>query len=214
MPLQYTAAELERQADATFDGMGYRMFLANDTSGLLTAASLATAWLAVEVSGGGYEPVTGVLSGGALNTGNGRWEQPTITWGFTASTVGFTFTHRCLLLSTIRTLAIESVAVASNVATVVTTTPHGFEVGDSVVIDAATQNAFDGTRTIASVPAWDSFTFALTAANLSTTSESGTVVKTTRLPKLSAIEVYPSAVTFAAGQSNGGTIKLGQGLLV
>jgi hypothetical protein len=213
MPLQYTTAELERQAGATFNAMGYRMFLANDTSGILTAASLATAWLTVEVSGGGYAPVTGVLSGGALNTGNGRWEQPGITWGFEASGVGFTFTHRCLLLSTIRTLAIESVAVASNVATVVTTTPHGFEVGDSVVIDAATQNALDGTRTIATVPAWDSFTFALTASNLSTTAETGTVVKTTRLPKLTAIQTYPSAVTFAAGQSNGGTAKLGHGLL-
>jgi hypothetical protein len=213
MPLQYTNAELERQAAATFNGLGYRMFLANDTSGLLTGASLATAWLGVEVSGSGYAPVTGVLSGGALNTGNGRWEQPEITWGFEASGIGFTFTHRCLLLSTISTLAIESVAVASNVATVVTTTPHGFAVGDSVVIDAATRNTFDGTRTVASVPAWDSFTFALTATNLSTTAETGTVVKTTRLPKLTAIEAYSSAQVLAAGQAIGGTTTLGQGIL-
>jgi hypothetical protein len=213
MPLQYTNAELERQAAATFNGLGYRMFLANDTSGLLTAASLATAWLGDEVSGSGYAPVTGVLSGGALNTGNGRWEQPEITWGFEASGIGFTFTHRCLLLSTISTLAIESVAVASNVATVVTTTPHGFAVGDSVVIDAATRNTFDGTRTVASVPAWDSFTFALTATNLSTTAETGTVVKTTRLPKLTAIQAYSSAQVLAAGQAIGGTTTLGQGIL-
>ena len=213
MTMLITQPELQRQADANFNGLGYRMFLANDTSGLLTDASLATAWLAAEVSGGGYAPVTGVLSGGALNTGNGRWEQPEITWGFEASGIGFTFTHRCLLLSTISTLAIESVAVASNVATVVTTTPHGFSVGDSVVIDAATRNTFDGTRTVASVPAWDSFTFALTATNLSTTAETGTVVKTTRLPKLTAIEAYSSAQVLAAGQAIGGTTKLGQGIL-
>lgn len=213
MPLQYTTAELERQAATTFNGLGYRMFLANDTSGLLTAASLATAWIAAEVSGGGYAPVTGVLSGGALNTNNGRWEQSTITWSFEATGAGFSYTHRCLLLSTISTLAIESVAVTSNVATVVTTTPHGFQVGDSVVIDAATQNVFDGTRTVVSVPEWDSFTFALTASNLSTTAQTGTVVKTTRSPKLTAIEASSGVQALAAGQSRGGTTKLGQGIL-
>jgi hypothetical protein len=81
------------------------------------------------------------------------------------------------------------------------------------VIDAATRNTFDGTRTVASVPAWDSFTFALTATNLSTTAETGTVVKTTRLPKLTAIEAYSSAQVLAAGQAIGGTTKLGQGIL-
>jgi hypothetical protein len=207
-----TAAGLERQARRAYQGFGYRMFLANDPTASLTDDSPALDWLDLEISGNGYEPVTGVLAGGALNTGNGRWEQPTITWGFNSTGAGYTFSHRCLLLSAIDTMAIESVAIASNVATIITTTPHGFKVGDEVVIDAETLDDFDGAFTIDTVPAWDSFTFALTASNLTTTAETGTVVRTTLMPKLEALQAYDPAVLLAGGQSRGGTTILGQGI--
>lgn len=211
MSLIITPRALERQGKLVFEGWGYRMFLANDALSALTNASSAEDWLELEVSGNGYEPVTGVIGSGAFNAGNGRWEQPSINWSFASAGAGYTFTHRCLLLSRINTASIESGAIAANVATIVTTMPHGFEVGDQVVI-AGASGGFNGTRTITTTPAWDSFTFALTAANAGSSAIGGTVTKTTPETYLEALKAYSPAVILSAGQTRGGTFRLSNGV--
>jgi N4-gp56 family major capsid protein len=69
---------------------------------------------------------------------------------------------------------ITTVALTSNVATVTTSTNHGFDVGDVVVVDASNA-VFDGEFTVASVPTATTFTYAKTNANVSSEANTGTV---------------------------------------
>ena len=69
---------------------------------------------------------------------------------------------------------ISTRAVTSNIATIVTEASHGLLVGDSVVI-AGVNPTFNGTHTVLSTSTSKTFTFALTTANVATTSSSGTV---------------------------------------
>ena len=63
----------------------------------------------------------------------------------------------------------------TNVVTITTTAPHGFNVGDQVFLAGVTGGStnFNGTFTVASVPSATTFTYAQTAAN--DTAGSGTV---------------------------------------
>lgn len=207
MTLLLTPLALERQGKLAFQGYGYKMFLANDSEDTLTEASDATAWEALEVSGNGYAAMTGVVANGSFNTGTGRWEHPFIEWSFTGTGAGYEFTHRCLLLSKIDTASIASGAIASNVATITTSAPHIFLVGDEVVI-AGASGGFNGTRTITGTPTPTTFTFALTAADATSASIGGTAARTTTEPKLEGIHTYTPAVTLSGGQQRAGTLRL------
>lgn len=68
---------------------------------------------------------------------------------------------------------ITNVALTSNVATVTTSAAHGFDVGDVVVVDAS-NNTFDGTYTVTAVTS-TTFSYALTASNVSSVAATGTV---------------------------------------
>jgi hypothetical protein len=207
MTLVMTPLALERQGKLAFQGYGYKMFLVNDSEATLTEASDATAWEALEVSGNGYTAFTGVVANGSFNAGTGRWEHPLIEWSFTGTLTGYTFTHRCLLLSRAEAFAIATGAIASNVATIETTVAHPFEVGDEIVIAGAT-GGFNGTHTVASTPAADSFTFALTAANATSAAIGGTATRFTPEPKLEGIDAYDPEVSLAGGQELTGTLRL------
>lgn len=93
--LTISTKELERQAKACFEGQTYKLFLASNP-GTLTADSTATAWEAVEVSGGGYTAAAGTLGTGSYKLANGRYELPVITATFTATGGGFSFNTICL----------------------------------------------------------------------------------------------------------------------
>lgn len=54
---------------------------------------------------------------------------------------------------------------SSNVVTITTLAPHGFEEGDEVIVEGVTPSDFDGTFTITSVPNPDEFTYAQTDAD-------------------------------------------------
>lgn len=69
--------------------------------------------------------------------------------------------------------AITSVTRTGNVVTVVTATPHGLEVGSLGILDAVVNAAFNGGWTVTTVPTTTSFTFAMVAAD--TTSSGGNV---------------------------------------
>lgn len=96
--LTISTKELERQAKLVFEGQAYKLFLANNASGL-TADSTAAAWEAVEVTGGGYVAATGTIAAGTYNGANARYEMPKITATFTASTGGFTYNTICLKIA-------------------------------------------------------------------------------------------------------------------
>lgn len=57
---------------------------------------------------------------------------------------------------------ISSLTVTSNVATVATSAPHGYQVYDTILISGANESVFNDEFTIDSVPTSTSFTFAIT----------------------------------------------------
>jgi hypothetical protein len=75
-------------------------------------------------------------------------------------------------ISTI-TKTVSNKALTSNVATLTTSTTHGFSVGDIVVITSV-DATFNGTHYITSVPTTTTFTFAKTASNVTSAAATGT----------------------------------------
>lgn len=69
---------------------------------------------------------------------------------------------------------ISNVALASNVATITTSAAHDFEAGDTVVIADLTNSTLNGTYTIVATPTTTTFTYAKTASDITSTSDSGT----------------------------------------
>ena len=60
---------------------------------------------------------------------------------------------------------ISNKALTSNIATLTTAAVHGYAIGDVVTIDGV-DTTFNGTYVVASVPTTTTFTYALTAANV------------------------------------------------
>lgn len=73
-------------------------------------------------------------------------------------------------------LAITNVALTSNVATI-TAASHGLSVGQSVTIAGLTTTALNGTYEVTGVPTANTFTFAKTNANITSTADSGTIAR-------------------------------------
>lgn len=84
--------ELERQVDLAFTGKPYKVFLAYDPNGTLTAASTAAAWEALELAASnGYLAVSGTVGTGSYNSTAGRFELPVIAAAFNASGAGYVY---------------------------------------------------------------------------------------------------------------------------
>lgn len=66
------------------------------------------------------------------------------------------------LVTGFNTQTISSITVTSNVATVVTSAPHGYQVYDTILISGANESVFNNEFTIDSIPTSTSFTFAIT----------------------------------------------------
>jgi hypothetical protein len=71
--------------------------------------------------------------------------------------------------------SISNVALTTNVATITTSSDHGYSTGDSVTVDAS-NNTFDGSYTITSTPTNTTFTYAKVNANIASASATGTVI--------------------------------------
>lgn len=67
-----------------------------------------------------------------------------------------------VLVTGFNTQAISSLTVTSNVATVATSAPHGYQVYDTILISGANESVFNNEFTIDSIPTSTSFTFAIT----------------------------------------------------
>lgn len=93
-----SAKELERQAGLVFQGRTYKLFLASNP-GALTSESLASDWLAAEISGNGYAAITGTIAAGTYRAAEARFEMPAILASFQASGGSFTYNTICLHLT-------------------------------------------------------------------------------------------------------------------
>ena len=70
------------------------------------------------------------------------------------------------------TRTVSNKALASNVATLTTSAAHGFSVGQTVTVTGV-DATFNGTYIIASVPTTTTFTYALTASNVTSAASTG-----------------------------------------
>lgn len=101
--------------------------------------------------------------------------------------------------------SVSNKALTSNVATLTTSTAHGFYVGETVVVTGV-DSTFNGTYTVASVPSTTTFTYALTASNVTSQSATGTatVSQTANL-----ITAQDSSGTTYAGLTSTFTLQFG-----
>ncbi len=88
----------------------------------------------------------------------------------------------CTAQSDLRALAvgttsISNKALTSNVATLTTSTAHGYVAGESVVVSGV-DATFNGTYTIASVPTSTTFTYARSASNVASAAATGSATVT------------------------------------
>jgi len=102
-----------------------------------------------------------------LNTANALSGQKTVSFG------GNNTTFEILVDSTSKT--ISNVALSSNVVTVTTSAVHGLVTGDRVKVAATTNTGINGTFTVATAPTATTFTYALTASNITSGADTGTV---------------------------------------
>ena len=73
---------------------------------------------------------------------------------------------------------ITNVALTTNVVTITTGVAHGLGTGQVVTVAATTNTAVNGSFTIASVPSTTTFTYSLTASNITSVADTGTVTFT------------------------------------
>jgi hypothetical protein len=80
--------------------------------------------------------------------------------------------------------------IATNVATLKTTEPHGLTIGETVVITGVGHADYNGVFVVVSVPTTKSFTFALTHADEAETSDTGGIVEAAILKAVFAQEYF------------------------
>jgi hypothetical protein len=74
---------------------------------------------------------------------------------------------------------ISNVVVATNVATITTTAPHGYVAGDTVKVAAVTNTTVNGDFVVLSAPTTTTFTYAVTAVNASAVDTGSTYLRLT-----------------------------------
>lgn len=76
---------------------------------------------------------------------------------------------------TTNAIDITTAALASNIATITTSTPHGLTVGQLVDVVGATNTAFNGAFVVASVPSTTTFTYAKTTGDVASAASTGRI---------------------------------------
>ena len=134
-----------------------------------TAIGYAPFPTGVDYSGAASETLNNVFAG-RFNTTN------TVFAG--GSTKLFRFDSDDLTMDNVSKSAartITNVALTSNVATITTSSNHGYSTDDSVTVDAS-DNTFDGSYVITGTPTPTTFTYAKTASDVPSAAATGTVV--------------------------------------
>jgi hypothetical protein len=91
LTVQQSTKELARVANLAYEGETIKVALCNVGSTGYTAESTVTNWLTTEISGNGYSRFSLVLSTGAYDSVDARYEVPFFDAVFTASGSGFTY---------------------------------------------------------------------------------------------------------------------------
>ena len=99
------------------------------------------------------------------------------------------------------TPAVNNVELTSNVATLTTVAPHGFAVGDEVVIAGLTDTTFNGTHTLTAGTTESTLVFALTDDDVVSASDSGTAKVAARAGTISFQSVAPNADDITAASN-------------
>jgi uncharacterized repeat protein (TIGR02543 family) len=158
-------------------------------------------------------------NGGTSGTASATYSKPTALVLPTASKTGFTFsgwytaaTDGTLIggaggnYSPNLSASIVNRSLTSNVATLTTSSPHGFVVGMSVIV-INVDSTFNGTYTITSVPTSTTFTYAKIATNVT-----ATAVSPAGRATLSALTLYAQfvgityTISYNGNGNTGGTV--------
>jgi hypothetical protein len=91
LTVQQSTKELARVANLAYEGETIKVALCNVGSTGYTAESTVANWLTTEISGNGYSRFSLLLSTGAYDSGDARYEVPFFDAVFTASGSGFTY---------------------------------------------------------------------------------------------------------------------------
>jgi len=192
--------ELERVAGLAYEGRAIRVSLANDIGSTLTSESTVAECDALKVSGGGYADYKAAIGAGAYDGADQRYEMPDTDAEFTATGVGYTYNKVYTVIGTFNSVNISNTELTSNVATITTSTSHGFSPGDEVYIAGATDPDYDGYYTISTTPTGTTFTFALVTADKASGASTGTAATTTEELYLHSLTTENPSIIMAAGQ--------------
>lgn len=110
---------------------------------------------------------------------DGRWEFPITSerpYSYARSTFAPVGLQGFYTWHADSTKALSNKSLTSNVATLTTTTAHGFVVGEQVTVTAV-DTVFNGTFTITSVPSTTTLTYALTNTDVVSASTTGPIVR-------------------------------------
>lgn len=206
--------ELARVAAAAYEGKQVRVSLASAGSTGYTSESPLLSWDSVKQSGNGYADFKAVIATGAYDNADSRYEMGAdsgantyVDAAFTATGAGYTYDRVCVVIGTREVSTITNAALASNVATITTSSAHGYSTGESVTISGATNSTFNGTYTISAATS-TTFSYSRTSANISSAASAGTAVVVTEEEYLHSLLTESPAITMAAGQTTTYRIQL------
>lgn len=86
-----STAELGRIAALAYEGETLKVMLCSVGATGYTANSTVANWQSVEASGGGYVRYSEVIGTGSYDSGDGRYELPTIDAEFVATGAGYSY---------------------------------------------------------------------------------------------------------------------------
>lgn len=211
LTLSLSPQEFQRVSVAAYEGRRMYVFLANLAAEGYNSSSTVAAWETLKPSGNGYTDYKELTAVGSYDTSDQRYEQGgQVTGGgfidalFSASSAGVGYTYNTVVVvvqDNVNENNLAYVLIENNVATITTEDEHGLSPGDEIVIENAVNSIFNGTFSIVTCPTPSSFTFNLTAANISSTASTGTVKKFTSNTYPHSIFSESPSVTIAPGQT-------------
>ena len=102
--------------------------------------------------------------------------------------------------------SINNFALTSNVATITTSSAHGFSVGQSVIISSIAPSSgavLDGTFIITGVPTPNTFTFSKTNADITSTPATAGNANTTNLATITTVALTSNVATITTAANHG-----------
>lgn len=185
LTISFSPKELERVALSAYAGKRLRVFLANVVTETYTSSDAVTTWQTLAITGNGYADYKEIIDTGLFDSADTRYELGGIdtTGGYidaefvaTPAGVGFTYNRVVVVVQSVSsTNTITYTELNNDVATISTSSDHGLNAGDEIVIAGASNNVYDGVYTIVDVPTTSSFTVSIVHANIASAASSGTV---------------------------------------